>query len=122
MIAAALLLAATTGDPISGTWEGTSLCQVKPSPCHDERVIYRFKRTAPKRYRIDAYRLVERQEQFMGPVDVTFDPVGAVLDGITGGSGKAAGRFRLVLHGSRLIGRITLTDGSVYRLIDVGKR
>jgi len=27
-------------DSISGTWKGTSICQVKDSPCHDEVAIY----------------------------------------------------------------------------------
>jgi hypothetical protein len=25
-----------------GTWKGTSICQVKNSPCHDEVVVYRI--------------------------------------------------------------------------------
>jgi hypothetical protein len=120
MIVAAFLFAAVTADPISGTWEGTSLCQVKPSPCHDEHVIYRIKRTAGRHYRIDAYKLVTGQEQFMGSIDVSF--AGGLLDGTAGSGGKVMGRLRLTLRGARLTGRMTLTDGSLYRLIDVAKR
>jgi len=25
---------------IEGVWKGTSLCQIKDSPCHDETVVY----------------------------------------------------------------------------------
>jgi len=54
MIALAFFLAAAAADPISGTWEGTSLCQVKPSPCHDEHVIYRVTETSVNHYHFDA--------------------------------------------------------------------
>jgi hypothetical protein len=48
MIAVAMLLAAAAADPVAGTWEGTSLCQIKPSPCHDEHVVYRFAKTGTR--------------------------------------------------------------------------
>ena len=119
---AAILLAASAVDPVAGTWEGTSLCQVKPSPCHDEHVIYRIKQTAPQHYRIDAYKLVAGQELFMGAVDVAFDSSTGLLDGAIVSGAKAVARLRLTLRGARLTGWMTLTDGSLYRLIDVAKR
>lgn len=122
MILAAVLLAAASPDPIAGTWEGTSLCQVKPSPCHDEHVIYRVTQTAPQHYRIDAYRLGAGQEVFMGAVDVAFDPATGLLDGAIVSGARAIGRLRLNLRSARLTGRMTLTDGTLYRLIDVAKR
>jgi hypothetical protein len=122
MILALALLIAAPADLVAGTWEGTSLCQVKPSPCHDEHVIYRVKPSAPRRYRIDAYKLVAGQEEFMGAIDVTFDPAAGQLDGAVGKSGRPMGQLRLMLHGARLIGRMTQPDGTLYRLIDVTKR
>ena len=122
MIIAAFLLAAATGDPISGTWEGSSLCQVKPSPCHDEHVIYRVKPASPRHYRIDAYKLVAGHEDFMGAIDVTFDPAAGRLGGAVGKSGRPMGALQLMLHGTRLTGRMTQPDGTLYRLIDVTKR
>ena len=122
MIIAAFLLAAATGDSISGTWEGSSLCQVKPSPCHDEHVIYRVKPSAPRQYRIDAYKLVAGQEEFMGAIDVTFDPAAGRIDGAVGRTGRPMGQLRLMLRGTRLTGHMTQPDGTIYRLIDVTKR
>ena len=58
---------------MAGTWEGTSLCQIKPSPCHDEHVIYRIKTTGQRSYSIDAYKVVGGQEQYMGPLDMLLD-------------------------------------------------
>lgn len=121
MIAAAILLSAVAADPISGTWEGTSLCQVKPSPCHDEHVIYKVTRTAAQRYTLDAYKVVGGKELFMGAIDLTFEPARNRLQGtITGNRG--ASYVRLNLNANHLSGRLTLSDGTLYRLIEVTKR
>lgn len=122
MIAALALLIAAPTDPVGGVWEGRSLCQVKPSPCHDEHVIYRIERTSAQRYRIDAYKLVAGQEQFMGAINVVFTPGGGLLGGAVVSGGRTMGQLQLTLHDSRLSGRMMLNDGTVYRLIDVAKR
>ena len=121
MIAVAILLAAAAADPISGTWEGTSLCQVKPSPCHDEHVVYRVTRTAPERYKLDAYKIVSGKELFMGAIDLTFDSAGHALVGTIAGN-RGASRVRLTLKTNHLSGRLTLGDGTLFRLIEVTKR
>ena len=121
MIAAALLLAAASPDPIVGTWEGTSLCQVKPSPCHDEHVIYRLSFLQPRQYRIDAYKLVAGKEDFMGAIDVALNPAGSELDGPVMSAGQVRGELRLVLKGAHMSGRMIQADGTLYRLIEVTK-
>ena len=121
MIGAFLLLAAAAADPVSGTWEGTSLCQVKPSPCHDEHVIYRVTKTSKNHYRFDAYKLVDGKEQFMGAIAFTFDPARRDLHAtIVGNRGSATAWFALKAH--HLSGNMTLGDGTLYRLIEVDKR
>ena len=119
MIAAAILLAAAAPDPIAGTWEGTSLCQVKPSPCHDEHVVYEIRRTAAQHYRIDAYTIVAGQKEFMGAIDVTFDPAGHELRSAVGRG--APGSLQLTMQGTHLAGTLWLADGTLYRLIEVTK-
>ena len=121
MIAVLFLAAAAVGDPISGTWEGTSLCQVKPSPCHDEHVIYRVARLAPQKYRIDAFRSVGGKKIFMGPIDVTFEPSRHLLAGSFPGP-RGTAQLRLSLVGKHLRGTMALGDGTLYRLIEVDKR
>lgn len=121
MILAAILLVAASTDPIAGTWEGTSLCQVKPSPCRDEHVIYRTTLTRPGRYRIDAYKVVGGKELFMGAIDVQLDPAHTQLDGPVISGGQARGRLHLVLKGTHLSGTMTLADGTLYRLIEADK-
>jgi hypothetical protein len=121
MIAAALLLTAASADPIVGTWEGTSLCQVKPSPCHDEHVIYRVTETSTRHYRFDAYKLVGGKELFMGAIDFTFDLEQRKLRAtIVGNRGSASAGLALKVN--HLSGSMTLADGTLYRLIEVDKR
>src|SRR5437763_1662036 len=50
-----------------GTWRGTSVCLVRPSPCHDEVVVYRITplKTADS-LAIDGRRIVGGEEQEMG--------------------------------------------------------
>lgn len=121
MIAAAILLSAAAADPISGTWEGSSLCQVKLSPCHDEHVIYKVTRTAAGRYKLDAFKVVGGKEQFMGAIDLKFEPALKRLQGtIVGNRGPSYVLFNL--QGAHLSGRLTLGDGTLYRLIEVTKR
>jgi hypothetical protein len=119
MIAAAILLAAAAPDPISGTWEGTSLCQVKPSPCHDEHVVYEIRLTAAQHYRLDAYKIVAGRKLFMGPVDLTLDPK---LHELRGPLGRGArGSIQLALRSNHLSGMLMLADGTFYRLIEMTK-
>lgn len=122
MIAAALLIASASLDSIVGTWEGSSLCQVKPSPCHDEHVVYHIGAAGPRRYKVDAYKLVAGKQDFMGAIDVKLDAAGHELDGPVMNNGKSHGRLQLTLKGRHLSGRMILTDGTLYRLIEVDKR
>ena len=121
MMVAALLLAAAASDPVSGTWEGTSLCQVKPSPCHDEHVIYRISRTGVGRYRLDGYKLVSGKELFMGTIDFDFDAVRQQLHAnIVGARGSSTADLKL--SAKHLSGNMRLADGTLFRLIEVDKR
>lgn len=115
------MFAAASPDPIVGTWQGSSLCQVKSSPCHDEHVVYRISSGQARHYRIDAYKVVGGHEEYMGAIDVTLDGAGAELDGPVTGGGQVRGRVHFVLNGSRLSGRMILNDGTLFRLIDVTK-
>jgi hypothetical protein len=65
---------AQSDSPIVGSWEGESLCTIRDSPCHDEHVIYKFK-TASGKLSVDAFKLVNGEQQFMGTLDCNYrDP------------------------------------------------
>ena len=35
---------------IEGAWRGSSICQVKNSPCHDEQVVFHISKDGAKKY------------------------------------------------------------------------
>jgi hypothetical protein len=50
-----------------GTWKGTSICQVKNSPCHDETVVYHIsKNRGVDTFYVDASKIVNGVEDQMG--------------------------------------------------------
>ena len=123
MIAAAFLLAAAGVDPVAGTWEGTSLCQVKPSACRDEHVIYRIRKTAAQRYMVDAFKLVEGKELFMGPLDLILDTSGHSLSGSHRDSAGVIHPWLFSVNGAHISGKaLTAPGGQVFRLIELTKR
>src|SRR5262245_61987695 len=59
---------------VIGTWEGESKCTVPDSPCHDEHVIYEIARDKePGVLKIDAYKVVNGEKQFMGALQCKYN-------------------------------------------------
>jgi hypothetical protein len=57
-----------------GTWKGTSLCQVKNSPCHDETVVYYISKTNKENIlEMNANKIVNGEEVEMGKIQFRFD-------------------------------------------------
>jgi hypothetical protein len=123
VIALALLLAATSADPLAGTWEGTSLCQMKPSPCHDEHVVYRIKSMGGRRYHVDAYKIVAGQELFMGPLELSLDASAHLLAGSNRDRSRVGHPWLFTISGNHMSGKaLSAPGGQVFRLIEVTKR
>lgn len=57
----------------------------------------------------------------MGAVDVTPDSAGA-LDGAVISGGQFRGRLHMIVKGKHLSGRMTQSNGTLYRLIGADKR
>ena len=73
-------------DNIEGTWKGTSLCQVKPSPCHDENAVYHISKTSNgKNYTIQMNKIVNGAEEEMGASVAVYDETKHTLTSITEG-------------------------------------
>jgi hypothetical protein len=52
---------------IIGIWKGTSICQVKNSPCHDEIVVYHVSKIAGRdSFSIAANKIINGAEEEMG--------------------------------------------------------
>ena len=60
---------------IEGIWKGTSICQIKNSPCHDEQVVYYISKdsSGKNNFQVKGYKIVEGKEDFMGTLIYTYD-------------------------------------------------
>ena len=101
---------AAPADPI-GTWRGTSLCQVRPSACHDEQVVYRISRTSTRdSLALDGRKIVNGVEEEMGVLGCTFDaPAGRLTCPIP------VGVWRFTIRGDSLVGELRVRDGTRVR-------
>ena len=65
---------ASLDSTIIGTWKGTSICQVKNSPCHDEIVVYYISKVPGKdTFSISASKIVNGKEEEMGILGFKLD-------------------------------------------------
>src|SRR5437868_14073988 len=65
---------ASSAQSLTGVWKGSSICQVKNSPCHDESVVYHIsKGGSPNAYEIQANKIIDGKEVDMGTLYFTFD-------------------------------------------------
>lgn len=99
---------------LAGTWRGRSLCAVKPSPCHDETVVYRIARAAaPKTVSITMNKIVDGKELVMGKADCHLDGARSLVCPFPRGA------FRFDVDGRVMRGTVALPDGTVFRRIEV---
>ena len=57
-----------------GVWKGTSLCQIKSSPCHDEQAVYHIsKGDHPNEFKMLMNKVVRGVEEEMGTLVYTFN-------------------------------------------------
>ena len=99
---------------VVGDWRGDSICMVRPSACHDEKALYRIKKTgdSPNSYSIDGYKIVDGKPDYMGTFECTYAPEKRTL---------TCPRPKLVLNltpdGKNLNGTMNQPDGTVWRNI-----
>ena len=94
-----------------GVWRGTSLCLVKPSPCHDEVVVYRITpMKTPDSVSFDAFKIVNGQEEDMGTLSCRVRSGGAQLT-----CAIPRGTWRFNIRGDSLTGDLVRADGSKFR-------
>jgi hypothetical protein len=120
-IAAALFLLQgpqSASASIAGTWEGSSLCTVPNSPCHDEHVVYHIKADAnePTKFLIDADKVVDGKEESMGTLQCTFTAAKSEVYCDTFGD------WRFTVKGDTMAGTLNLKDGTLYRKVSVKKK
>jgi hypothetical protein len=101
-----------------GNWTGTSLCQVKPSPCHDETVIYRItKAKKPGTVVLQMDKIVDGKAEFMVTLDFTYDKETGALRGE-----MKNGLWDFKVKGNQIEGTLLLPDKTVYRVVSVKRQ
>jgi hypothetical protein len=94
-----------------GVWRGTSLCQVRPSPCKDENVVYRITRAnANDSVSMDARKIVNAQEEEMGVLGCRLAPGGASFT-----CAIPNGVWRFTIRRDSLVGELRLSDSTKFR-------
>jgi hypothetical protein len=97
-------------DPF-GTWRGTSLCNVRPSACRDETVVYRITRTTARdSLALDGRKIVNGAEVEMGVLGCRFDAASGRLT-----CPIPSGVWRFTIRGDSLVGELRRSDGTKVR-------
>ena len=103
---------ATAGaaDPV-GVWRGVSTCLVRPSPCHDEIVVYRISRArASDSISLDARKIVNAKEEEMGVLACRLAAQGASFT-----CAIPRGVWRFTVRRDSLVGELRLPDSTKFR-------
>lgn len=104
---------------IAGTWKGTSLCQIKNSPYHDETVVYHISNTDNINvYRNIANKIVNGREEYMGTLFFTYEPAKQLL---TSADKQRYASWELQVKGNKMEGKL-IYQGNLYRIVNVEKQ
>ena len=101
-----------------GDWTGDSICQVKNSPCHDEKVVYHIvKGRDPDHVTISADKIVDGKAINMGTGDYTYNRSNGTL------LNETEGRvWKFTVKGNAMEGTLTMPDKTVYRRVTLKKK
>ncbi len=105
--------------PVLGTWNGRSVCTIPSSPCTTESVVYDIlpdtrAKHYPARLVMNADKIVNGAREFMGTLDCYWKAPATMTCPMPG-----RGLWEFALHGDTLTGTLVLTDGRLYRRIEV---
>ena len=107
-----------TAQSFEGVWRGTSLCQVKNSPCHDEIVVYHIsKDSAGRSYKVIANKMVNGKKEDMGTLPFTYDDKQKVFVCVDGARNA---RWEFKISGNTMKGTL-MYKGDLFRIVDVKK-
>jgi hypothetical protein len=100
---------------LPGTWKGTSICQVKNSPCHDEIVVYHIsKDKGVDSFYFNASKIVNGVEVQMGILPFVYNKRTNQV------TSTAYGSWTFNIEGAMLEGTLFF-HGDLYRKIKVYK-
>jgi hypothetical protein len=101
-----------------GVWKGSSICQIKNSPCHDEQVVYHIsKNNRDSSFNMIMNKIVDNKEENMGTLKFLFDPQQGTLISIDT-TRKARWEFKIK---DKSMNGTLIYQGELYRIIEVKK-
>lgn len=101
-----------------GVWKGTSLCQVKNSPCHDEIVVYHIsKDSTGKSYNVIANKIVNGKEDYMGTINFTYNAQQKTFVSV---DSVRNAKWEFKITGNTMKGTLMYKE-DLYRIVDVKK-
>lgn len=108
----------TTSDSIyTGVWKGSSICQVRNSPCHDETVVYYISKADVRdSFNISAYKIVNGKEEEMGVLGCKADRRNNRLQ-----SGSSNNTWNFTFQKGVLDGTLYVR-GDLYRIIKLTRQ
>jgi hypothetical protein len=95
-----------------GNWGGMSLCQVKPSACHDETVVYHLSNPHDGKITIQADKIIDGKPVAMGTSAWTYDKPTRSLKWE-----MPRGTWKLVVDGDVMDGTLTGPDNVIFRKV-----
>ena len=99
-----------------GDWSGTSLCQVKSSPCHDEKVVFHFSNPHQDKITVQGDKIVDSKPVTMGVGDWTYDRFSGTLTWQI-----PRGTWKLLVDGDTMDGTLIVPENVVFRKIHLKK-
>jgi hypothetical protein len=104
---------------LTGAWKGTSICQVRPSPCHDEVNVYHITETKKANtFHVVMNKIINDAEEDMAAFDYTFNPKDNTLIGY---EDKYKINVKLTVNGNKMEGVMLGKDNVIYRVIKLTK-
>jgi hypothetical protein len=101
---------------IIGNWKGSSICQVKNSPCHDETVICHITKIRDDGdIDILMNKIVDGKEEGMGVLVCSYDRKTGLIH-----SNASKGTWTFILRHDNMDGRL-IYEGKLYRIIHLSR-
>ena len=101
-----------------GNWQGDSICQVKPSSCHDEKVVYHISKGGdPNDVVVSADKIVDGKAVNMGSGTYSYDKKTATLL-----NERDGWIWRLKVEGDRITGTLKKPDNTVFRRVTLERQ
>ena len=103
---------------IEGTWKGSSICQIKSSPCHNEQVVYHIsKDTGINKFSVIENKIINGKEEYMGTILFTFDPQKKTFISM---DEERNARWEFVKEGDQMKGKLVYKN-QLFRVVHINK-